>query len=154
MATQSQLYLNFPTALGSGSTLQFATYPSVAFSTAYGYNSQDYAQITYAEDVYYAANDFFGTTYSYTPGFGTVPNNFVVAAVGWTGTAGGSSNNASNWSTGTSPNGVGLAAVVGTGTATPVNITLDTPQTLGSLTLMNTAGNAAGYTLSAAAQAA
>ena len=42
VATQSQLYLNFPTALGSGSTLQFATYPSVAFSTAYGYNSQDY----------------------------------------------------------------------------------------------------------------
>jgi autotransporter-associated beta strand protein len=149
VATQSQLYLNFPTALGSGSTLQFATYPSVAFSTAYGYNSQDYAQITYAEDVYYAANDFFGTTYSYTPGFGTVPNNFVVAAVGWTGTAGGSWNNASNWSTGASPNGVGLAAVVGAGTATPVNITLDTPQTLGSLTLMNTAGNAAGYTLSA-----
>ena len=81
--------------------------------------------------MYYAANDFFGTTYSYTPGFGTVPNNFVVAAVGWTGTAGGSWNNASNWSTGASPNGVGLAAVVGAGTATPVNITLDTPQTLG-----------------------
>ena len=45
------------------------------------------------------------------------------------------------------PDGVGAQAIVGTGTTTPVAITLDTAQTVGSLTFTNTSSSTTGYTL-------
>jgi autotransporter-associated beta strand protein len=49
-----------------------------------------------------------------------------------------------NWSSGTSPTGVGVMAVLGTATTSPTTISLDSPQTLGTLTFAN---SAASYTL-------
>ena len=70
----------------------------------------------------------------------------------WQGTLSTSWTNAGNWSNNTAPNTVpnaaGAVVLVGSATATPTTITLDTPTTLGQLTL--TATNAAtGYTLAA-----
>ncbi len=49
----------------------------------------------------------------------------------------GSWTNAANWNTGTVPNAQAAQAVVGAGTTTPVTITLDGQQTLGTLTFAN-----------------
>ena len=46
------------------------------------------------------------------------------------------------------PSGIGVTAIVGTATSSNVSITLDGPQTLGTLVLTNSGGsNAAGYSL-------
>ena len=67
----------------------------------------------------------------------------------WAGTGNGSWNNAANWTTGFVPNGVTYEAALIAPTLTGVNVTLDAPQTLGQLTLGNTASATTGYTISA-----
>ena len=66
----------------------------------------------------------------------------------WQGTLSPSWTNANNWSSTGVPSGNGVLATVGSATATPTTITLDSPQTLGQLTLSAT-NAATGYTLAA-----
>ena len=61
----------------------------------------------------------------------------------------GSWNTAGNWASNAVPDSVGAQAIVGTGTTTPVTITLDTAQTVGQLTLQNSLTSSTGYTLAA-----
>jgi autotransporter-associated beta strand protein len=62
----------------------------------------------------------------------------------------GSWNTGSNWTSGSAPSGPGAIAIVGLPTNSSVNITLDTPQTLGALVLTNSGGNpSSGYLLDA-----
>ena len=68
----------------------------------------------------------------------------------WAGTGNGSWNNAANWTTGYVPNGVTYEAALIAPTATGVNVALDAPQTLGQLTLANSASLTFGYTISTA----
>ena len=65
----------------------------------------------------------------------------------WTSSSSGSWTNANNWSSDSVPSGQAAQAVVGAGTATPLTITLDGPQTLGTLTFANTSSATTGYTL-------
>jgi autotransporter-associated beta strand protein len=67
----------------------------------------------------------------------------------WAGTGNGSWNSASNWSTGFVPNGLTYEAALIAPTLTGVTVTLDAPQTLGQLTLGNSANATFGYTISA-----
>ena len=64
----------------------------------------------------------------------------------WSNISGGSWNTSSNWNFGIAPtNGAGAAAIVGAVTTSPVTISLDTAQTLGSLTFASSSSS--GYTL-------
>jgi len=63
----------------------------------------------------------------------------------WNLQASGSWNTPGNWTGNTVPNGAGQQAVLGTVPTTPTTVTLDSPQTLGTLMFNNTAG----YTLAA-----
>jgi autotransporter-associated beta strand protein len=63
----------------------------------------------------------------------------------------GSWNNSSNWIGGAATSGASAMAIVGTGTSTPQTITLDTPQTLGTLIFANSLSNTTGYKLAAGA---
>jgi hypothetical protein len=65
----------------------------------------------------------------------------------WTPAGGGSWNTGSNWSGYAAPNGVGQSAAIAVPTNAQVTITLDGPQTLGSLTLGNSGSGMGGYTL-------
>jgi autotransporter-associated beta strand protein len=65
----------------------------------------------------------------------------------WSTATSGSWTTGTKWSTGSSPSGAGQQAIVGATTASPLTITLDGPQTLGTLTFSNTVSNTAGYTL-------
>ena len=67
----------------------------------------------------------------------------------WTLTSSGSWTVGGNWSSGSPPSGVGQAVIVGAGTAVPLTIDLDGPQTVGQLTLANTSNASTGYTLAA-----
>ena len=58
----------------------------------------------------------------------------------WSSTAGGSWTTPGNWSTGTSPSGKGVLAVMSTIPTTATTVTLDAAQTLGTLVFNNTAG--------------
>jgi autotransporter-associated beta strand protein len=53
----------------------------------------------------------------------------------------------SKWGGAPVPNGLGQQAIVGAATTTPLTITLDGPQTVGTLTFTNTTSNSTGYTL-------
>ena len=66
----------------------------------------------------------------------------------WIAVGNGSWNIGTNWSRGSVPSGQGVTATVGTGTSTPVTITLDAAQTVGQLTFANSTSNTTGYTLS------
>ena len=65
----------------------------------------------------------------------------------WAAAVSGSWSNAGNW-TGAVPNAVGAGAVINVPTAAALTITLDAPQTLGTLLLGNSAAAGVGYTLS------
>ena len=65
----------------------------------------------------------------------------------WQAGSNGSWNTGANWTSGTSPSGVGVTAIVGTATNSSVNISLDTPQTFGTLILTNSGNPSAGYSL-------
>jgi autotransporter-associated beta strand protein len=54
----------------------------------------------------------------------------------------------SNWSLGAAPNSPGAVAIFNKSTTADLTITLDAPQTVGSLTFGNSAGNSVGYILS------
>ncbi len=69
----------------------------------------------------------------------------VTGPAAWSLATSGSWTVGTNWSTGTSPTGVGTIAVLGTATTSPTTISLDSPQTVGTLTFANSAG----YTLTA-----
>ncbi len=66
----------------------------------------------------------------------------------WLSATSGSWSAGANWSTGSAPNGAGLAAVLNPPTTVDVAITLDAPQTVGKLQFGNSASSTAGYTLS------
>jgi autotransporter-associated beta strand protein len=63
--------------------------------------------------------------------------------------ANGSWNVGANWSGAAAPSGVGYEAYFGGPTTSGVSVTLDSPQTIGQLTLGNSASTSAGYTFSA-----
>ena len=65
----------------------------------------------------------------------------------WASAVGGSWNTAGNWQNGTVPNAVGAVAQINAPTPTGLTITLDAPQTVGTLQLGNTANASVGYTL-------
>jgi formylglycine-generating enzyme len=85
----------------------------------------------------------------------TSPDPFVgfrvasIGAVHWAAAAGGSWATAGNWLPNSVPNAQGALAQVNAPTTSPITITLDGPQTVGSLLLGNSANSATGYTLSA-----
>jgi autotransporter-associated beta strand protein len=77
----------------------------------------------------------------------TVDNDLVLGLAGpptWTYTTNSNWNNSSNWSQ-LPANAPGATAIVGASTASQVTISLDIPQTLGSLTFANSGGG--GYAL-------
>jgi autotransporter-associated beta strand protein len=67
----------------------------------------------------------------------------------WVAAVNGSWNSAANWTSGVVPNGGGLEAALIAPTASGVSVSLDTPQTLGQLTLANSASPSTGYTITA-----
>ena len=75
--------------------------------------------------------------------------NLVHAYCTWATAAGGSWATAANWSPGWAPSARGGQATINAATTSPLTITLDGPQTVGSLLLGNVASNTTGYTLSA-----
>jgi autotransporter-associated beta strand protein len=79
-------------------------------------------------------------------GLFVLPTSLVLQTPEWAATTGGSWNDGSKWTSGSPPNAVGLTTVVGTGTSTPLTITLDSPQTVGTLVLQNSTSST-GYTL-------
>ncbi len=104
-----------------------------------------YDLITFASSAGLALNDFHVA--GLVPGYKLVLQSTDLALIS-TGTAiwtapGGSWNAAANWSTLSAPGGVGALAVMSSTATSPTTITLDTPQTLGSLVFDNTGG----YTL-------
>ena len=94
----------------------------------------------------------FGTVTGLSPAWTLdyTPQELEIVSAGaptWS-SGSGSWNTSSNWNVASVPtNGAGSAVIVGTGTTTAVTISLDTPQTLGSLTFSNTLSNTVGYTL-------
>ena len=89
-----------------------------------------------------------GDTLTYTSsGLYLVPQA-VTGPATWTALSG-SWTSASNWSTGLVPSGSGVTAIVSSGTPSSLTITLDSPQTLGQLTLANSTSSTMGYTLAA-----
>jgi autotransporter-associated beta strand protein len=64
----------------------------------------------------------------------------------WNGSGSGSWNTPSNWTTNASPSGVGVTALLGSAATSSTTITLDSAQTLGTLTFAN---SNASYTLTA-----
>ena len=88
----------------------------------------------------------------YTLGsFADYPNQLeLVSAPSFVATWAGSNGSwadGTKWNTLAVPSGQGVAAIVGTGTTTPVTITLESSPTLGTLTLANSLSAATGYTL-------
>jgi autotransporter-associated beta strand protein len=80
--------------------------------------------------------------------YGTNELSVVVAGPpSWTNTSGGSWNTGTNWNSYSAPSGAGQGAYVTASTGVPVTITLDTPQTLGVLTLGDSTNNSTAYTL-------
>ena len=74
----------------------------------------------------------------------------------WSMAASGSWNNLSNWANwpgngivNSPPFGAGVQVAINAATTTPLSITLDSPQTVGTLIFGNSASNTAGYTLAA-----
>ena len=67
----------------------------------------------------------------------------------WTAAINGSWNDPTKWSNGLVPSGVGREAVLDAPATASTAITLDAPQTIGQLTLGNSASNNAGYAISA-----
>ena len=72
----------------------------------------------------------------------------------WSTAVGGSWNNISSWTNwpgngilGSAPFGAGVQVAIDAATTTPQTITLDSPQTVGTLIFGNSASNTAGYTL-------
>ena len=65
----------------------------------------------------------------------------------WSTATSGSWKDNTMWTSYSVPNAAGQSAVVNAPTATPVTISLDSPQTLGTLTLGNSTSNTVGYTL-------
>jgi autotransporter-associated beta strand protein len=81
-------------------------------------------------------------------------NDLVLGPAGaptWTSTASGSWNTGSNWSSTPVPNGQGQTAIVNASAGTAVAITLDAPQTLGTLVLGDSSNSSTAFTLSAGA---
>ncbi len=67
----------------------------------------------------------------------------------WAAPVSGSWNSAANWTSGVVPSGVSYEADLDAPSTTGLSITLDAPQTIGQLTLSNTASSSTGYTISA-----
>ena len=65
----------------------------------------------------------------------------------WTTSGSGSFNDYTKWTTSAVPSGPGQTVVINAPLESPATITLDAVQTMGYLTLGNTASNSAGYTL-------
>ena len=65
----------------------------------------------------------------------------------WVSAVSGSWSTASNWG-GAAPSAPGAVVAINTPTSSPLTVTLDSPQTVGTLELGNTASGSVGYTLS------
>jgi autotransporter-associated beta strand protein/uncharacterized repeat protein (TIGR03803 family) len=78
------------------------------------------------------------------------PGAFVVVKGVWASASGGNWSDKNNWVSQLVPNGAGQVAIIDSPTTTPVNITLDSPQTVGVLQLGNSLSNMTGYTLAGA----
>ena len=158
-ATSSSLSLAFPATpsstytsrtLAFGSTPPWLSFTTTAFSATYYYF---YSDPWYQSGQKLQVSSSFSTSQIYNNWSSSSPSPYVIAGVStpasptWTGTAAGSWTSGTNWSSGSPPNGAGQQAIVGAATTAPLTITLDSPQTLGTLTFANTASNSVGYTL-------
>jgi hypothetical protein len=111
----------------------------------------DYANMSYNSGINgtFATVDLNGSPLSSYPAYSLVynANQLDLIAGGsvamWSSSVGGSWTTGSNWSTGSAPNAQGAIAILGSATLSPVTITLDGSQTVGTLTFNNTNG----YTL-------
>ena len=71
------------------------------------------------------------------------------ATAAWRAAVDGNWSNGANWTTGASPNGAGQTAVLNASTTAAVTVTLDIPETIGTLEFGNSGGNLGlGYTVS------
>jgi autotransporter-associated beta strand protein len=68
----------------------------------------------------------------------------------WLSIAGGNWSNAKNWSTGASPNAAGQTAVFNLPADEQVNVTVDGPKTVGTISITNSASTTSGYSLGGA----
>ena len=98
-------------------------------------------------DVTWGGSNLVGGDLSYSSGSVELLSVVTGPSV-WSSTASGNWGTSTNWLGGVLPSGIGAGAVFsGTGSA-PVTVTLDTPQTVGTLQFGNSAGPSTSYTLS------
>jgi len=94
----------------------------------------------------------FGSMESSTAQQPTLTINFTPPVSGpaaWLSATSGNWSDGANWTTGVAPDGPGQAAVLNKSTTAELTVTLDKPETVGTLALGNSGGNlAVGYTVS------
>jgi autotransporter-associated beta strand protein len=164
---------NTPTVPGNGANLLIATsgysalsgavapdftLPNDFFSTAgdtinysSGISTVTFPQPVFPTDGYNSLNfDPFGTS-----GTTIAPNSernlagqTGSVAPAWLAPVSGNWSVGSNWNLGAAPNSPGAVAIFNKATTAALTITLDAPETVGSLTFGNSASNSAGYILS------
>ena len=120
--------------------------------------------VTTLPEVLMTYNGYFGNFSAYTLNGSTLPGTDLYYATGglelvaapagpatWAAAVSGNWSAGSNWSSGIAPNGAGQGAVLNATTRSDVTVTLDAPQTVGTLEFGNPGGNpATGYILSGA----
>ena len=127
---------------GSGTATVELSYANLASLT-----SSSYTLATFGNNVASSGVNFSGENVPSGYALTTVDNDLVLGLAGpptWTYTTNSNWNNSSNWSQ-LPANAPGATAIVGASTASQVTISLDIPQTLGSLTFANSGGG--GYAL-------
>jgi autotransporter-associated beta strand protein len=91
--------------------------------------------------------DLYSTDSTHSENFAIDALTISSTAMVWAAAGGGNWSAAGNWQNLTAPNGPATGAVINLATTAAVTITLDAPQTIGTLVLGNSASNTVGYTL-------
>jgi autotransporter-associated beta strand protein len=135
----------------SGSVLNLSGAIPPAAETSMGqtiiaYNNLDLSNPAFTT-VDYNGSPVPSSDLSYTYS-GLVLQNFVVGPPTWISPISGNWSQGGNWNTSQVPNGAGQTAVFsGTSANAPVTVTLDVPQTVGTLMLGNSSGPSTSYTI-------
>jgi autotransporter-associated beta strand protein len=127
-----QRLLDFQASTGSADTTSL---PGQSFYSANGTNWTDLYSVDSTHSENFAID---GLTIARVP-------------IVWASAVSGSWNTQGNWNKSTVPNGLTTGAVLNAATTAALTITLDAPQTVGTLVLGNSAGSSVGYTLSGSA---
>ena len=109
-------------------------------------------QLTTSDTPFYAGTPV-GTSVAYTDSpFSSLPDTFVVTPVSeWASAVSGTWSSTGNWTGGAVPNSAGAGAVFSAATTAALSVTLDNPETVGTLQFGNSGSTSAGYTLSGSA---